>query len=356
MKILVRATNWVGDAIMSLPALDALRASHPDAEITILAKPWVADIYRGQPCADAILNYDARGKHSGIAGRERLAGELRAQKFDAAVLFQNAFDAAWIAWRAGIPRRIGYKRDARGILLSDAIAVPREGQIPAHECYYYLELLRRAGLIAAYNEISEIRLRVDERAIASAEQKLASLAPGTARFRVAFAPGAAYGAAKCWAPERFAALADRLIDEFAADVIIFGAPAEAEVARRISAAMRHKPINLAGHTSIGDLPALLSACHLFVGNDSGAMHVAGAVGLPAVGIFGSSDPTGTSPVTPKFKLVQHKVECSPCFLRRCPIDHRCMTRIEVADAYAAVSGWARQISHAAQHARNEVHS
>jgi heptosyltransferase-2 len=219
-----------------------------------------------------------------------------------------------------------------------------------------LELLRRAGLIADCGSVSEIRLRVEDCAITAADEKLVSLGAEAANPRVAFAPGAAYGAAKCWAPERFAALADRLIDEFAASVIIFGAPAEAEVARRISAAMRHKPINLAGQTSIGELPALLSACHLFVGNDSGAMHVAGAVGLPTVGIFGSSDPTGTSPVTPKFKLVRHKVECSPCFLRRCPIDHRCMTRIEVADAYAAVSGWAQQISHHAQIARNEVHS
>ncbi|HET9402866.1 MAG TPA: lipopolysaccharide heptosyltransferase II [Candidatus Acidoferrales bacterium] len=354
MKVLVRATNWVGDAIMSLPAQGALRARNPEAQITILARPWVADMYRDQACADEIIAYDSKGEHSGFWGRERLARELRERKFDVAVLFQNAFDAAWIAWRAGIPRRIGYARDLRGPLLTQSIRVPRAGEIPAHESYYYLELLRRAGLIESYDAVEEIRLHVGADAKDRALQTLRDAGIDPNRVRVAIAPGAAYGAAKCWMPERYAALADRLIDEFGAAVIIFGAAAEDEVARRISAAMRHKPISLVGQTSIGELPALLSACQLFIGNDSGAMHVAGAVGLPVVGIFGSSDPEGTAPVTPGFRLVRHAVDCSPCFLRRCPIDHRCMTRIEVGDVYAAAKEFARQVSSAAIPARSEA--
>src|SRR6516165_10587397 len=141
MRLLVRATNWVGDAIMALPALEAVRERFPQAHIAILALPYVAQLYDGQGVADELLVYDRSGQHSGIRGRYRLAALLRAKKFDTALLLQNAFDAAWIAWCAAIPERIGYDRDARGLLLTRAIPVPQPGEIPAHEKYYYLELL-----------------------------------------------------------------------------------------------------------------------------------------------------------------------------------------------------------------------
>ena len=153
--------------------------------------------------------------------------------------------------------------------------------------------------------------------------------------RIAFAPGAAYGSAKCWEPERYAALADRLIAAFDADVILFGAPQESEMAARIPGAMQRRAFNLVGATQIGELPALLSSCRLFIGNDSGAMHVAGAVGVPVIGIFGPTDPEGTRPLTPQFTLIREPVDCSPCFLRKCPIDHRCMTRISVDRVFDA---------------------
>jgi heptosyltransferase-2 len=137
LKILVRATNWVGDAVMSLPALRAIRSRWPQAEIAVLARSWVADLYRHQGCADRLLVYDHRGRHSGFWGRERLVRELRAERFDVAMLLQNAFDAAWLAWRAGIPERIGYARDGRSWLLTSAIALPVGGEIPLHQSYYY---------------------------------------------------------------------------------------------------------------------------------------------------------------------------------------------------------------------------
>ena len=146
MKILVRATNWIGDAIMALPAIRAIH-DRPNTKVAILARTYVADIYKDQNVADELMEYDVRGKHAGISGRERLVSELRAQKFDIAILLQNAFDAAWLAWRAGIPQRIGYARDARSLLLTNAIPVPKPGETPTHEKYYYLELLRRAGWI-----------------------------------------------------------------------------------------------------------------------------------------------------------------------------------------------------------------
>ncbi len=339
MKILVRATNWAGDAVMSIPALAAIRGRWPGAEIVILARAWVAELYRGQGLADRLLVFDHDGRHRGLAGRERLASELRRETFDVAVLLQNAFEAAWIAWRSAIPERIGYARDARGFLLTCAVEVPRPDETPAHEAYYYLELLRRAGWIERLGTVESIELRVDPVSRERAEARLSLAGARRGTFRVALAPGAAYGSAKCWPAERYAAFADRLIAEADADVILFGTAAERAVAERIAAGMRHRPIVLVGETSIGELPALFSLCNLFIGNDSGGMHVAAGVGLPVVGIFGPTDPAGTAPLTPRFSLVRQPVSCSPCFLRRCPVDHRCMRRIEVDAVFSAARPW-----------------
>ena len=318
---------------MSLPALRTIRERWPEAEIVALARPWVAELYRDQECADRLLVYDHRGRHGGFWGRERLARELRAERFDTAVLLQNAFEAAWLAWRAQIPERIGYARDRRSWLLTRAVAVPRRGEVPPHQSYYYLELLRRAGWIERLPEISAITLRVPEQAQHDAERKLLAAGARPGAVRIAIAPGAAYGSAKCWLPERYAALADGLIAAADADVILFGAPPERDMAERIARSMQRRAVNLAGATSIGELPALLWACRLFVGNDSGAMHVAAAVGLPVAGIFGPTDPEATRPATPQFTLIREPVSCSPCLLRHCPIDHRCMTRISVEQVF-----------------------
>jgi heptosyltransferase-2 len=335
MKILVRAPNWVGDAVMAIPALEAIRRVRVNDEITVLGQPAVADLYDGQPFADRILRYDFRGSHHGWLGRERLIATLRKEKFAAAVLLQNAFEAAWLAWRAGIPERIGYARDGRGPLLTRGVPVPRPGEIPKHESHYYLELLRRAGWIDAVPAIPPIRLAVSGTARASAEAALKAAGARANAWRCAIAPGASYGAAKCWPPERFAQLADRLISECGADVLFFGTPNEADLAARIRSHMKSPAISLVGETSMRDLAGLFASCSLFIGNDSGAMHVAAAADLPVIGIFGPTDPDGTSPVTDQFTLLREPVSCSPCFLRRCPVDHRCMTRISVDSVFAA---------------------
>jgi heptosyltransferase-2 len=336
MKILVRTPNWVGDAVMAIPALEAIRRAKPDDEIVLLARPAVADLFSGQPFANRVIRYDFRGAHRGWLGREKLASELRNGKFAAAVLLQNAFDAAWLAWRAGIPERIGYARDARGPLLTKAVRVPRQGEIPKHESHYYLELLRRAGWIAGFNALPTVRLQISEENRAVAESRLQGAGSAANSWRVAIAPGASYGAAKCWPPDRFALLADRLISECGADVIFFGTPEEKEIAGLIRARMNSRAIFLVGETSMRELAALFASCSVFVGNDSGAMHVAAAAGIPVVGVFGSTDPEGTQPVTEQFTLVREAVPCSPCFLRRCPVDHRCMTRISAESVLQAV--------------------
>lgn len=335
MKILVRVPNWVGDAVMAIPALQALRSSQQDAHISIVARQAVADLFFGQPFADSIFEYGHREAHRGLSGRETLVRRLHNAKFDAAVLFQNAFDAAWLAWRAGIPERIGYARDGRSLLLTDAVAVPKEGEIPRHESHYYLELLRRAGWIESRGEIAPIQLSIPRTAREAAETVLRKAGARNGAWRCAIAPGASYGAAKCWPAERFASLADRLISECDADVIFFGTAGEKEMSARILSSMKSRAISLVGETSMRELAALFSACSIFIGNDSGAMHVAAAAGLPVIAIFGSTDPEGTRPMTPQFTLIREPVSCSPCFLRQCPVDHRCMTRIAVDSVFSA---------------------
>jgi heptosyltransferase-2 len=324
---------------MALPALRAVRKRFPEAGIAIVGRPCVADIYRDQEICDQLIAYDPNGLHKGFSGRERLAAELRAQKFDVALLLQNAFDAAWLAWRANIPERIGYARDARSFLLTKAVPLPRHGEIPAHEKLYYLELLRRAGWLDSVQDETFIGLSVPEEQRRSADEFLCKSGIRQGVTRIAIGAGASYGSAKCWPPSRFAEVANRLQSETDADVILFGTTAETTVSMAISAEMRRPPIDLTGQTAIADLPALLSQCHLFIGNDSGAMHVAAAVGLPVIAVFGPTDPNGTAPVTPRCSILQQKPYCSPCFLRRCPTDHRCMTSVTADMVEAAARPW-----------------
>ncbi len=343
MKMLIRATNWVGDAIMALPALRAVRSRFPEADIAIVARPYVADIYRDQQICNELIAYDPNGAHAGFSGRERLGAALRALKFDVALLLQNAFDAAWLAWRARIPERIGYARDGRSLLLTKPVPVPKSGEIPAHEKFYYLELLRRIGWIESLPEADFISLTVPEEKRRNAETFLSRVGARTGVLRIAIGAGASYGSAKCWPPSRFAELANRLQSQTDADVILFGPATESAVSNAIAAEMRRPPIDLTGKTAIGELPALLSQCHLFMGNDSGAMHVAAAVGLPVVAVFGPTDSHGTAPVTPRCNIVQEKPYCSPCFLRRCPTDHRCMTKITPEMVEAVAKPWLLKI-------------
>jgi heptosyltransferase-2 len=330
LKLLIRATNWVGDAIMALPALRAVRKRFADAQIAILAKPYVAEIYRHQGVCDEQIF---------VGETDDLVLELRKRGFDAALLLQNAFAAAWITWRAGIPERFGYARDGRSLLLTRAVKVPRHGEIPAHEQFYYLELLRRVGWIDSLVGEELIRLHVPEEECERAGLFLLEQGAEAGKLRIAIGAGASYGSAKCWPPERFAELANRLQSRMDADVILFGTTGEAAVSSAIKAGMRRPPIDLTGKTSIGDLPALLAKCDLFIGNDSGAMHVAAAVGLPVVAVFGPTDPFGTAPITPRISIVQDKPYCSPCFLRRCPTDHRCMKQVTADMVEAAAKHW-----------------
>ena len=329
-RILVRATNWLGDAVMSLPALHALRQRFPQAEIAILAKPWVADLYQREPFCDRMIPYAART----LAEKWTAGRALARENFDCAILLQNAFEAAAIAYIAGVPERIGYARDGRSPLLTRAIAVPRQGEIPRHERFYYLELLHRAGILDSFPESDCIRLDGAAQARAVGLTRFHELGMGATI--VGISPGAAYGTAKRWLPERFAEAAASVAQELGATVAIFGSKDERVWCASIAAAIPVPSHNFAGETTLAEYIDLAAACRVYLTNDSGGMHVASALGVPTVAIFGATDDTTTGPTGPLARVVREPVECSPCLKRECPIDHRCMTRV-TADRVAKVA-------------------
>jgi heptosyltransferase-2 len=330
MKLLVRATNWVGDAIISVPALRLIRETHPDANITVLARPWVAELYTRENFCDEVILYRRDREHNGVSGLLRLASELRAGRFDCALLLQNAFDAAVLVWLAGIPRRIGYNRDGRGWLLTDAVPVPKPGEIPSHQRYYYLELLRRAGFVQTLPPCPEIRIYADPEQGRRLFERW-----GVRGERVlGVSPGAAFGSAKRWIPERFAEAAAGLAREWEAEIALFGSGAERAVCEAIREKLGGRAHSLAGQTSLSEFIDLAAACCAFVTNDSGAMHIAAAVGAPTVAVFGPTKPDATGPASALARVVRTPVECSPCEHRDCPLDHRCMTRVEAATVVA----------------------
>lgn len=328
-RILVRGVNWIGDAVMTMPALRALRKANPGAHISLLVKPWVAPLFERDPNIDEIILYT--DKHRQVSGKIRLAAQLRKETFDCAVLLQNAFDAAIIAFLAGIPERIGYARDGRSILLTKAIPFDQWAK-SLHHIDYYLNLFGEAGAGDGRN-MPWLYLAVDERI--SARQRLKSLR----RPLIALNPGATYGSSKRWPASRFAEVAGRVLTELEGGIVLFGGPSEKSIADEI-AKLIDRPgdlLNLAGTTSLRELAALISECDILVTNDSGPMHIGYAVGTPLVSVFGSTSPEHTGPCGPESLVLRKKTECSPCFERECKKDSlECMDLISSEDVFWAL--------------------
>ncbi len=311
---------------MSLPALRAVRERFRDARIVVLAKPWVASLYDGERSIDQVIPLEGRSGARDWAAKWKLVRRLRTQRFDLTVLLPNSFESAALARMAGSTRIIGYARDGRSFLLSDAIAPPRNGEIPAHQRFYYLELLRRAGLIERLPDASEIRLDGISEARRRGEELFRNF--GIALPVIGVSPGAAYGAAKRWLPDRFGESAARLAEECGGSVAVFGSAAEKPLCDEVSRIAGGR--SFAGVTPLRAFIDMTAACRLFLTNDSGAMHVASALEVPSVTVFGPTDECATGPLGPAARLVREPVDCAPCLLRECPIDHRCMTRVTSA--------------------------
>jgi len=336
-NILVRAPNWLGDAVMCEPAVRGLRALFPQAELTMLAKPAIAELFAAHPGLNCVLVYDDKGTHAGLSGKWSLAGTLRRRRFDLAVLFQNAFEAALLAWLAGIPRRYGYATDGRVLLLTEPIAVPN-GPVPVHQVEYYWNLLRPLGM-AGGATLPTLFVSEDEDQMV--DRRFASDGIDPSDFIIGINPGSTYGSAKRWLPDRFAEVAKRLMRRLEAAegvqvaVVILGAKGEESLGKDIAAQLDGRSAVLSGATTIRELMAVVKRCRLLITNDTGPMHIAAACGVPVVAVFGPTDWRTTAPYGQERSIVREAVDCAPCLLRECPIDHRCMTRISVDRVYEA---------------------
>jgi len=339
MKILIRGVNWIGDAVITTPSIRAVRRAFPDAHISLLVRPWVADIFKDNPDINEIILYSEGFK--GITGKFKLARILRQKRFDTAILFQNAFDAALIAWLAKIPERIGYSRDFRRFLLTKAIPVTGD-ILSQHQIYYYLNLLNSIGIDTKETQPC-IYLTDDERQKARDFLNSKLLTPDS-KLLVGINPGATYGSAKRWPAEKFAGLINRIVNELDGKVIIFGSKTETgivdEIARFAGATQRPAPagiLNMAGKTNLRELASLIAECDAFITNDSGPMHMASALLVPVVAIFGSTNKTSTGPFGEGHKIITKNLPCSPCMKRECPEGHlKCMAEISADDVFAAL--------------------
>jgi heptosyltransferase-2 len=319
-RVLVRAPNWVGDVVLSLPALRDVRRAFPAARLTVLARPWVADLYRGLPEVDEVA--ESRGSRADVA---RVRGA-----FDLAVLLPNSFGAAFVPWAAGTAERWGYATDGRALLLTRAARVPASVR-GRSQVYYYRAMLAGVGLDTTAPPDASYPCPDDWR-----ERGRELLGAGEGPW-LGLNPGAFYGTAKRWLPERFAAVGDLVAARTGATVVLVGGPQERGLAERIAAQMTAPARVLTGQTSLPELVGVLANLRGFVTNDSGPMHLAAALGVPQVAVFGSTDWRETAPFDEKATVIREETECAPCMLRECPIDHRCMTRVTV-DRVAAAAG------------------
>ena len=351
-RIVVRGTNWVGDAVMTVPALCKLRGLFPNAHITLATRSLTAGLFTD---AD-FLNDLQLHVHTGVLSVIGQVREWRKRKFDLAILFPNSFEAALVAFLAGVPTRVGYGTDGRRMLLSNQLQLP-EWRGSRHEVYYYLEIIEQLErlvvnpkAIAGHASVSYVNnphdappdgsLRVGDARRVEADNLLHAY--GTEGIRddeqnshplIALCPGSINSRAKRWPAERYAALADRLIDELGAEVVLVGSKDEVDVSMEVDRLMRDKAVMLTGQTELADAVAVLSLVDLLVTNDTGPAHIASALGRPTLVIFGPTDPLTTRPFSPLGEIVRHPPDCAPCMLRDCPIDHRCMTAISPDEVF-----------------------
>jgi heptosyltransferase-2 len=330
-KILVRSPNWVGDAVMSLPALMSIKSALPASEISVLAKPWVADIFRGCSPASKIILYESPGMHQGLSGKMRLAKKLKEEKFDLAILFPNSFESALIIYLARIPKRAGYNTDGRGLLLTHP--VPAVEKKKGHQIDYYLKLVNYLGFPISTRAPL---LKIEKEQVARMRQKLGSLGIKDNEPLVGLTPGSSYGPAKQWPTAKFAKLSELVNKKLGARIIVLGSQNDQDIAQRILPPGRNLGYDFTGRTSLAEAMALISQCRLIITNDSGLMHVAAALQVPVVAIFGSTDPEHTGPMGEHCRVLKKVLPCSPCFKKNCPKNRECLEAISVEEVYAEV--------------------
>ncbi len=329
-RIVVRSTNWVGDMVMSVAALRRLRNTFPSAHITLVARPGARDIFMDAGLFDNLMLYERRR-----VSIFRQIKDWRRQQFDLAILFQNAFEAALIPFLARVPIRIGYSTDRRGALLSHPLPVP-DWRDRNHEVFYYLnivlqlEALLGKGRDNASTDL-DCSLTVSATRKSQALERLRAEGLQYNRSLIVLCPGSINSRAKRWPADRYAKLADRLIEEHEAEILLIGSEQETDVAAQVCGQMKRRPVDLTGKTGLAEAVALLSIADLVISNDTGPAHIAAALNRPTLVIFGPTNPLTTRPYSSTATVVRVPPDCAPCMLRDCPIDHRCMTAISVEE-------------------------
>ena len=340
MTRVIFAPNWIGDAVMALPALADVRRHDGDARLVVAARPGVADVMALAPGVDQVIRLSGDTAWGGVRSFSRDTAIIGALAATSAILLPNSARAAVLATRAGIPERLGYRTDLRRMLLTRAVRKP-SGAV--HQVDYYRHLVAELGFP---NGSREPQLVASAEGVTAARGVLTRAGWDGTRRLVGIGPGAAYGGAKRWPPARFAEVIRVLAGEHGAACVLVGSTADGPTARAIGAAIGDRAalpsgamLDLIGRTDIDTLCGVLSVASAFVSNDSGAMHLAAALGNPVVALFGPTNDRATSPVgLAHTRLLSAAAWCRPCMLRECPLDHRCMTGIAVADVVRAVAG------------------
>lgn len=361
MKLLIKVPNWVGDCVMATPAVAFLREALPSAKLTVLSRQSTAGIWLHHPLVDDLVIADDRNVSV------TLIKSLRRQRFDAAILLPNSFRAAWLAWRLGIPRRFGYNRTVRAWLLTDplvfhrrewqtptpqpvtrkSIRPARGSSVPHHMVEYYLRLAVHAvasltgkatpmPCVDREHALPRLVLPVRECERVFVSELLRDLGVLHEQPLIGIHPGAAYGGAKRWPLDRLAAAANKLGADLHAAVVITAGPSETELSAELQRYLQCRVYDLGARLDLPKLAALLERLTVFIGNDTGVTHMAAAVGTPTVAIFGPMDWNVTHPWSDRAVVVRRSPPCAPCFLRECPLDHRCMLDITPADVVDAV--------------------
>jgi heptosyltransferase-2 len=332
-RVVVRGTNWLGDAVMTVPALRELRRLVPGAHITLATRSWAKGLFDDADFIDDILIYDRDGLSSFV----RQIRQWRRSNFDLAILFQNSFEAALIAFLSRVRTRIGYATEGRRALLTNPLPLP-SWRDSKHEVFYYLNVVAElerllTGEQTILNKEPDCALHVSPARQMQGHSLLRASGIAENSLLLALCPGSINSRAKRWPSERYAQLGDRLIEELGAKVLLIGSQAELAISLNVSSSMRHKPVILTGKTELSELIAILSVVDLLVTNDTGPAHIAPALGIPTIVVFGPTNPLTTRPFSPQAELIRHPPDCAPCMLRDCPIDHRCMTAISSDEVF-----------------------
>ena len=331
-KVLIVAPNWIGDAVLSLPTIDSCSRLWSEHNLTVLARSRVAELFEVRQSEVRVLQYERGDGPHRLKNLMSLGRRMRKERFEFALLLPNSLGSALIAWLGGVPNRFGYSTDGRSWLLTQK-RKDRRKEAGLHQVDYYIGLVRGLADVRV-DRIPHLRLKPEVTDMGLT--LVTALGIEHNELLIGVHPGAAYGETKRWFPERYAAVIERL-QKPGRRFLLLGSSGEEFLAERISRSMEYPPINLMGKTTLTEALALIDRCGIFLSGDSGLMHVAAALGIPQVALFGSTDPQKTAPLNDKAVVIHPKtVHCSPCFKRSCSEDLECMKAITVDEVHAAV--------------------